>query len=298
MQFNEVTLNDKALFNSYLQGRKRNLITYCFSSFYLWREWDPYSWAIVEDALVVKSNYKNLDTICVPISADDQAVLRATEAMIKAYQQENKEFIISEVSADDLLFYEKYWPGRFVAEDYLDGANYIYLQSDLAHLPGKKFDGKRNQINRFKRNYPEYKLLPITKDLVNGCKEELNIWMGRHDANDFELQQEYQGSLDALDHLDELDCEGAALLIGDKVCAFTIGEPLNADTYCVHIEKGDINIPGVYQAINCFYAREYTEGYQYINRAEDMGSAGLRKAKTSYNPYRLEHKYYLRLSHD
>lgn len=50
MQFNEVTLNDKALFNSYLQGRKRNLITYCFSSFYLWREWDPYSWAIVEDA--------------------------------------------------------------------------------------------------------------------------------------------------------------------------------------------------------------------------------------------------------
>ena len=62
MQFNEVTLNDKALFNSYLQGRKRNLITYCFSSFYLWREWDPYSWAIVEDALVVKSNYKNLDT--------------------------------------------------------------------------------------------------------------------------------------------------------------------------------------------------------------------------------------------
>ena len=115
MQFNEVTLNDKALFNSYLQGRKRNLITYCFSSFYLWREWDPYSWAIVEDALVVKSNYKNLDTICVPISADDQAVLRATEAMIEAYQQENKEFIISEVSADDLLFYEKYWPGRFLS---------------------------------------------------------------------------------------------------------------------------------------------------------------------------------------
>ena len=295
MQFNQVTLADKAMFNSFLQGRKQQLITYCFSSFYLWRNWDPYSWAIVEDALVVKSNYNNLDTICVPIAADDAAVLRATEAMIKDYQQAGKEFIISEVSADAWRFYEQHWPGRFVAEDYREGANYIYLQSDLAHLPGKKFDAKRNQINRFKRNYPDYQLLPITRELVDGCKEELNIWMSRHDSKDHELQQEYQGSVDALDHLEELDCEGAALLIGNKVRAFTIGEPLNDDTYCIHIEKGDINIPGVYQAINCFYAREYTEGYQYINRAEDMGAEGLRKAKSSYNPCRMEHKYYLRL---
>ena len=90
MQFNQVTLENKLIFNSFLQGRKQQLITYCFSSFYLWRNWDPYSWAIVEDALVVKSNYNNLDTICVPIAADDAAVLRATEAMIKDYQQAGK----------------------------------------------------------------------------------------------------------------------------------------------------------------------------------------------------------------
>ncbi len=295
MHFNPVTLQDKEIFNRYLQGRKRQLITYCFSSFYLWRDWDPYSWAVVDNALVVKSHYNNLDTICVPLAADDNAVLQATEIMIGAYRAENKEFIISEAADDDIALYERYWPGRFSAEDYLPGANYIYLQNDLAHLPGKKFDAKRNQINRFKRTYPNYQFLPITPELVDGCKEELNVWMGRHDSHDFELQQEYRGSLDALDHLAELGCDGAALLVGGKVRAFTIGEPLNDDTYCIHIEKGDVNIPGIYQAINCFFARDYAQGYRYINRAEDMGAEGLRKAKASYNPCRLEHKYYLRL---
>lgn len=296
MVFNEIKLSDKILFNYYLNGRRHDLIAYCFSNFYLWRNWDHYTWAEVKDALVLKSGNNGQDMILVPISPDDQAVLNATETMIEWYKSKNRVFIISEASSTDLAMYEKYWPGRFSAMAYPAGANYIYLQKDLAELKGGKYDAKRNHIHRFMRYYPNHRLLPLTDDLIAECKEQLARWNSCHNMQRFDLEQEYLGIIDALDNLSELDCQGAALLIGDKVVGFTIGEPLNSDTYCIHIEKGNTDIVGIYQAINCFYAREYACGYTYINRAEDMGEKGLCRAKSSYCPCRMEKIYYLRLN--
>ena len=298
MLFKKIKLSDKDMFNHYLQNTKQRLITYCFSHFYFWRNWDQYRWALVDNALVIKNDSPDIDAICVPISADDQAVLNATQRLINWYQKQHRPFTISEVSSDVLAFYEKHWPGRFIAEEDTQGANYVYLQSDLARLSGKKFAAKRNLIHRFKRYYPDYQLLPLTTELIPPCLKTLEIWKSRHDMNSFELYQEYSGSLDALNHLDKLDCEGKALVIGNKVAAFAIGEALNEQTYCIHIEKADIDIIGAYQAINCFYAQKLANRYYYINRAEDMGKPGLKRAKQSYHPCHMEKQYYLRLKDD
>lgn len=295
IEFKEISLKDKPVFNSYLHGRRHDLITYCFSNFYLWRNWDPFAWAEIENALVIKSGQPSRDTICVPIAADDQAVLRATETMIDWFKSQNRDFKMTEVSAADVAFFERYWPGRFAIKEDSREANYIYRQSDLATLPGKKYHAKRNYINRFIRNYSDYRLLPLAGDIIAGCKAQLANWNSRHDMRNFDLRQEYLGNIDVLEHLAELDCQGVALLIGNQVVAFTVGEPLNCDTYCIHIEKGNTDITGVYQTINYLFVRKYTGGYTYINRAEDMGAPGLIRAKKSYHPCRMEKKFCLRL---
>lgn len=296
MEFKPITINDKQMFNHYLAGRRRELITYNFSNFFLWRNWDPYGWAIVEDALCIKSDYIGLDTVIVPIAAEDGNVLRATEALIDWYRAEGREFIMSEVDDTMLTFFQQHWPGRFQAEEYPPGFNYVYHRDDLAYLRGKKYNSKRNHLHRFMKEYPEHQFLPLTANLVDGCREQLALWYSRQDTADPEIIHESQGVLDALEYMDKLDFTGAVLLLQGRVIAFTIGEPLNEDTIAIHIEKADTNILGAYQAINCFYARDYCDGYRYINRAEDMGNLGQRKAKLSYQPSHMVKKYYLRLA--
>ncbi len=298
MQFHPITLTDQSLFKRYLSYQEQRLISYNFSNFYIWRNWDPYSWAEVADCLVVKSGYHHLDTICVPLGALPQNILAATEMMIKEYAARQQEFIISEVSEAALALYQKHWPNRFSVEEYLPGANYIYLQKDLAHLAGKRYNAKRNHINRFLRSYPDHCFRPFGEEVVAGCKEQVHQWFALHDLDNPDLRSEYEGCLDALDNYQALGCDGAALLIKDHVVAFALGDALSRDTYAIHIEKADIDIHGAYQMINRYFANEYASGYTYINRAEDMGEPGLQRAKESYYPCHMEKKYYLRLADD
>ncbi|MCL2495962.1 MAG: phosphatidylglycerol lysyltransferase domain-containing protein [Clostridiales bacterium] len=295
MLFKQITLAEKELFRHYLTGARHDLITYNFTNFYLWRNWDPYGWAVAEDALCIKSDLYGWDAVLPPFSTSDAAVLRATERLIAWYKERNAPFLMTEVSEPVYRFYERRWPGRFLAAEFRAGFNYIYRQEDLALLRGQDYAAKRNHVHRFMRENPSYRFLPLNAEWLEGCKEQEMEWLKLHDGESDEIWHEHSGVMDALNHYTELDCAGACIVIGDRVAAFAIGEPLNEDTFAIHIEKGDISVHGCYQAINQFFARDFCAGYRFINRAEDMGHPGQRKAKLSYHPHHLEKKYNLRL---
>ncbi len=295
MEFKDISLQDKELFNHYLQGRRYRLLTYNFTNFYLWRKWDPYRWNIVEGALCIKSDYLHYDDVLCPIAAEDASVLAATEALIAWYKQRGVAFSMIEVDADMLALFEQHWPGRFAAEELPFGNNYIYRQSDLATLSGKHYNAKRNYVHRFTRQYPDYHFVRMDSSIIAGCQELLDKWLSHHDSTRDDILQEYSGVCDGLQNFSQLDWTGAALLVGEKVVAFELGERLNDDTMGIHIEKADIEYVGAYQAINNFFVRDYAQEFTYINRAEDMGDEGLRKAKLSYHPCHMEKKYRLRL---
>lgn len=168
----------------------------------------------------------------------------------------------------------------------------------MAELSGKKYDGKRNHINHFIQSNPDYNFLPLTGDLAKTSSKQLTKWQIDSKNKNFANNQEYQVTLDALESFEQLGCIGEVLLINNQVAAFTIGEPLNEDTFCIHIEKADSKLSGCYQMINHHFAKEFIDGYTYINRAEDMGITGLKKSKLNYHPSRLEKNYYLRLRDD
>jgi len=295
MEFKSIMLAQRDLFNHYLHGRRYELAAYTFNAFFIWRDWDPYGWTVIDDALCIKSDFRGYDAVFPPITADDNARLRATETLIKWYEQRNLPFLFNEASESTIEFYQRYMPGIFVPEEFCGGTNYIYHQKDLAYLKGKKYAAKRNHVNRFIRENPDYQLLPLTPKLANKCKDRQLQWSTAYDMSNYDLQMEQRGVLLALDHISELKgCLSACLMVGNSIEAFTIGEPLNDDTFLIHIEKANKQLAGSFQAINQLFASQYCSGFRYINRAEDMSSEGQCKAKLSYHPCCLEHKYLLR----
>ena len=296
MEFKTISIENKHLFDGYLKNLDRDLISYCFSSLFIWREWDPFYWCELENTLCVSSNYNNRFSYLVPISVDKNNVLKATDALIEYQQTQDKPFLLSEVTEDLLAFFEQARPGRFVAEEYRAGANYIYRVSDLIQLSGRKYSSKRNHIHQFMRNYPNYKFLPISKDLVPACRDALYEWCENKAEESPDILLECKSACTALSNLDKLDANGACLLVGGKVVAFTIGEALDKKTVGIHFEKADRDFIGAYAVINQFYLRDYWPNMEFVNRAEDMGSPGLRRAKESYHPFHLAKKYYLHLA--
>ena len=178
-------------------------------------------------------------------------------------------------------------------EEDRDFFDYLYSATDLIELRGKKFDGKRNHINRFKKLF-EYEYIKMTSVHIDDC---LRIMYDRCVENDCECLRgmEYacdrKPSIELLEHFGELDCRGALIRVGGRFEAFTVGEPLNRNTAVIYIEKANTAFNGIYTLINQQFCEREWAGMTYINREEDEGVPGLRKAKLSYHPVKLIEKY-------
>jgi len=177
---------------------------------------------------------------------------------------------------------------RYIPErDYFD---YIYYRSDLVELKGKKYQSKRNHINKFNKEY-KFEYLPITKDIVPLCLKLEDEWCKNNACKcDEDLLNERRSMIYTLQHLDRLDGIGGAIRVDDKIVAFSFGSPINKNTFGIHVEKADIRIEGIYSVINQLFASHIPEQYVYVNREEDLGVEGLRKAKLSYHPVILLEK--------
>lgn len=294
MDFRPIAIEDRSLFEKALAGREYHLGTYDFNNLYMWRNWDPYLVAEAEDALIIRSDYRQPPAYLVPVASQDEALLNATESLIDLCRKTDRPFAMVEVYEEARQLFEQAWPGRLEFTEFPPGANYVYYQEDLATLSGHKYNAKRNHLRQFERACPGWELVRIGPEILDSCKELEWKWFNGH-IQSSDVEREHNGVLDALDHLEQLNCTGAALIWQGRVVAFTVGGRLNSDTAAIHIEKADPAVPGSFQAINCFYAREYCAWATYINRAEDMGDPGLKRAKESYHPCRMEKKYLAKL---
>ena len=171
--------------------------------------------------------------------------------------------------------------------------DYIYDRTALETLAGKKLQSKRNHANRFEREYPHYEYRELTPDLAKECWKLEEEWAAKHtdmharlDADD-----EQNSMRRVFKHWNELQARGAAILVDGRVVAFTFGGPINYDTFDVCCEKANTDYEGAYAIINRDFVRHLPEQYTLINREEDLGLEGLRRAKLSYQPKILLDKY-------
>lgn len=178
------------------------------------------------------------------------------------------------------------------AEGDRDGFDYIYNSADLAELKGKKYHSKRNHLNRFYEN--DWSFEPITAANIPDCVSVLDQWLAANSTEpDADKQTEASVVRESLDNFAALGYTGGLLRVSGEPQAFTFGEKSSEDTFVVHAEKALLNYQGAYTAVNCEFAKTIAGQYRYINREEDAGSPGLRKAKLSYYPAFMEEKYFV-----
>lgn len=197
---------------------------------------------------------------------------------------------IGGVTDVQLRFFEESFPGMFTAEYDRDGSDYIYNSSDLIDLPGKKYHGKRNHLARFNELGCEFSLIS-EKDFDDCIVFLTNTYNNNADHIDDSFVAEQFALNTYFSYFGELGLQGGILRCDGQIIAVTIGEPVSSDTYCVHIEKADTSFNGVYAGINNCFARHCMSNYRFVNREEDLGLDGLRKAKSSYHPAFLLDKY-------
>lgn len=176
-------------------------------------------------------------------------------------------------------------PGAFTYSVSRDRSDYLYLREKLVTLSGKKLQPKRNHISRFKRAYPDYEYRPLTVELVPDCIRLGEEWCRTNDSCMQRAVLAEQRMIDyALHHMEELHIVGGALFVEDKMVAFTFGARINSEAFDVCVEKADTAYEGAYAMINNEFVSRLPEDIVYINREEDLGLEGLRKAKLSYHP--------------
>ncbi len=178
-----------------------------------------------------------------------------------------------------------------------DQWDYLYDAKELIELAGNRFHKKKNLLYQFKKNYV-YQYLPLTAPMVEQAKIMQKDWCKwRECSSDTALASENQAIARILSAWDRLSgIRGGGLVVDGKMVAYTVGEKLTPQMLVIHFEKANPDYKGVYQAINQIFLSHEAEGMQWVNREQDMGDEGLRKAKLSYHPLRFLKKYRVSLN--
>ena len=176
-------------------------------------------------------------------------------------------------------------PGAFTYAVNRDKSDYLYLRDKLVTLTGKKLQPKRNHISKFKRLYPDYEYRPLTEAMAADCIRLGEEWCQTNDSGMLRAMQAEQRMIRyALSHMDALHIVGGTLWVEGKMVAFTFGSRINSEAFDVCVEKADTTYEGAYAMINNEFVSRLPKDIAYINREEDLGLEGLRKAKLSYYP--------------
>ena len=297
LNFNSVTLDDKNRLGDKLNSLNCNLLNYSFIVQFLYRNVINFSFATFKNFIISKIKIQNMDYFLFPVGEGDyHEIFEEIKKYAFAHQDKLRFFQFCEVNGEKLLEWAetlKPLGYSYIFYPSEEEFEYIYLTDSLAKLEGSALKPKRNHIHFFKKQY-QWSFESITPDHIPEIKTFNNQWNEEKQIPaTSRLNMENQALEEALQYYETLGLNGILLRVDQKIAAFAIGAPLNDDTYLVLFEKGDRHIRGSYAMINQLFALHVANGYPYINRAEDGGIEGLRKAKKSYMPDYMNEVYHL-----
>ena len=273
----------------------------CEYSFANINMWGRQRIAFLHDRAILFSQYDRVSLYPYPVGTAD--VRPALEAIITDASKRGIPCRLASMNQTDCQMVEALYPGKFQFHIDRDHFDYVYTIDDLAELAGKRYQSKRNFANRFASNYPDHQCLPIDEATIPAIQTMLEQWFSDRQTispdSDFLLERVALNR--AFANMQALGLEGLAIMIDGKCIAMTMGSQLSEDTFDIHFEKALDGYDGAYAYINRSFARHLREAYpkvQYLNREDDMGIPGLRKAKLSYHPHHMVEKYWARLWED
>ena len=303
IKFKDLSTSDRALIQRFTLYGERQNCDLSFSNLISWRFLYNTQFAVIDDYLVFRFHTGRHLAYMMPIPKPQvmedgsYRVKPCDECSVKVIRTIRDDsiamghpFLMLGVCNYMVDLIEQSFPDTFTIEPNRNFADYIYTRDKLINLSGKKLQSKRNHINKFKSLYPQYTYRPLTEDLIPQCLELEKQWrkVSKDDTDEQDLDEslsiELRSMTRAFHRWDRLGLTGGTIWVDDKLVAFTFGCPINQTTFDVCVEKADVNYEGSFSIINQEFVKHLPEQYCYINREEDMGNEGLRRAKLSYHP--------------
>jgi len=292
--FEKLTLHDKARFEAVLMAADRQSCEYSFANLFLWGR---KSAAELDGFLLVESKYDRKQVYLFPVGQGD--LKNALEAIIHDAAARRISCCIAALTEADCRLVEQLFPEKFSFYCDRDSYDYVYAIEDLSDLKGRKFQKKRNHLNRFRQEHPNARIVPLSESNRVAAFHLAEQWYESRCASDpdRDYHLEHRALHRAFAFYAELAMEGVVLEEEGQVLAFAMGSRLNHDTFDIHFEKA-LDTDGAYAAVNQGFAAYLREKYpevKWLNREDDMGIEGLRKAKLSYCPAYLVEKCWAQL---
>ena len=296
IQFQKLDPANKAAYNEFLLNCGQRGCEYNFSNLYLWGRQRA---AFLGDNLVFFSQFNQRCVYLFPLCRGD--VKEVIDAIIHDAHTRDIPCRLTSLSHEDCDLLESLYPDQFRFHHDRNSFDYLYNIEDLATLKGKKFQKKRNHLNKFKQLHPQFRVEPINEENTPLVEDLLARWYkSRLEADpsaDFYMEQVALSR--ALRHGEDLDMEGLVLMDGDEILAMTLGSFLSNNTFEEQLDKAIDD--SAYVAMCSSFAAHLMEKYPdliYLNREDDLGIEGLRKSKLAYNPVMLIEKHWACLKED
>lgn len=281
--FKPVSVNDKELYEKYFFKSRARGCNFTFANVYFWGEQEI---AEQNGFIFTLAKFGKHCFYPYPLGNGDRAT--AINAIIEDAKERDIPCRITGLLNEECEELEELFPNRFTFKSNRDSEDYVYSINDLAELTGKKYHGKRNHLNRFYLDHPNFSAEPLNDSNITQVKAMASSWFKHKEVpedNSFALEKIALEK--AFKDYKKLGLETLVLKEGDKILAFTMASKTAENTFDVHFEKAIIDKSCGYTAINCEFAKYIKNKYpetEFLNREEDMGLEGLRKAKLSYHP--------------
>ena len=288
LTFRPVAIADAAWALPKMEAENSQGCDRCFSTLCMWREYYHNSLAVSKEGwLFFRFDSEPPYLFLQP---EGEESMRQIECLLAHAHSVGYPLRLFGADEEAVLQMKQHFPDRFEYVDLREDADYLYYRTDLAELKGKDYDGKRNHIAAFSRKYA-WRFEPLTDENTADFLAVANAWRLEKDSWSEALLAEYNGLSEALLHRETLHMRGGLIRVGEQAVAITCGAPVRNDTFDIQIEKALAEYSGAYAVINREFAAHLPKQYVWLNRENDLGIPGLRRAKESYHPAKLLTKY-------
>ncbi len=280
-EFKDVGLEDRDVFRSFLDGYPAEVCELNFGNTFIWRHFDHPSYTTIHGNLCIRFSPPDEPPYFLqPVGSAD--LPETIETCLSAAPR------LSRIPAS---FAAANCPGFRCAPD-RDNDDYVYRTADLIELKGKRYDGKRNRIRKFEKTCA-YQYVRLGPDCLAGCQRLFEIWAMEKDPEMAMARAQRDAIQEALIHFGPLGLAGGAIEVDGRIEALSIGEALSPNTAVIHIEIVSPRFEGLAQLMNRELVRNELAGFEFVNREQDMGVPGLRRAKESYHPDHMVEKHHI-----
>lgn len=283
--FRPLEFNDAEVFDKALQAAPPSISELTFTNLYAWRMAYKFSVSLLDDWLIVVSEAEGTKRYLLPIGLGDrqstmEKIMKETGGIFFRLPEETKRSFEEDA--------------RFIIQEDRDNSDYLYEAADLITLCGRKYDGKRNLIKKFRADH-SYEYIRLNQDNVRMCLDFEEAWCTVKNCDAVRgLSQERIAIREMVEKFSAFGLIGAAIKVSGAIRAVCLAQKLNQETLVMHVLKADAQIAGLYQNILQEFLGRQAQGFKFVNLEQDLGVEGLRKAKLSYQPCALVKKYTLK----